>query len=87
MISIILVRQIIQVLELTVILILKVHFGLKNIIVLTAATLGSVYLCGRSLHEINVSKHNYKSLPFFFNHFMLGFSAGIFIITIKNILK
>jgi hypothetical protein len=57
----------------------------KNIIVLTGVTFGSVYLCAKSLKEINNTTYSYKELPFYCNYFIFGFSSVIFMGLVNNI--
>jgi hypothetical protein len=59
----------------------------SNIIVLAASTLGSVYLCAKSLKEINYTRYSYKELPFYCNYFIFGFSSLLFMSLVKNTIK
>jgi hypothetical protein len=60
---------------------------LENTIVLAATTCGSIYLCAKSLEQINKNKYDLNSASSYCNFFIFGFSSGIFMCITSHILK
>ena len=58
----------------------------ENRIVLAASTFGSVYLCAKSLEQINKRDNFEISIPNIFNYLMLGFSSGMLLVVTKRVL-
>ena len=62
----------------------------ENSLVLAASAIGSVFLCGISLQQINNYNISYSKpipLSFYCNYFVLGMSSGIFLCISKIVIK